>query len=252
MAIHFELGKMDIFLGTAQTIVRPSSDAFAKNIRSLIDRCGANGKDVLANCCDLSASTIVDWSKSRHLLSIQSFRAFIDGLGIDKASSAFLQYDEFYLKVGNTLSHRFNLHSKVGHKDVLKNISQYLLDVIAGKEPSLTRKEIADRFDVSKGMLENAFKVELEKISSLHKARIKREREESRDGLQDAMNYSIRRCGSRMRAFTWANIFAELKDFDLTHVSQLQLDRARLIAIERYKNSTRRRSDRDVNTLINS
>jgi hypothetical protein len=221
----------------------------AKNLRAVIELCGDRGEQV-AFRCGVSEHTIKDWCACRHGVSFESLISIIDGFGLSKASDLFLDSDSFTALVSDQFSGSFAFRAKNRRSSLLPDISAYFKDILAGKERALSRSVIAEKFGVSKGMLENAFKAEVEKVSILYEKQKVSESLKVKDRLQFEMNNAVRRCGAKERLFDWAHILAELKDIDLSLVSPRDLDKAKSKAIKLYLGSKRRDQDRDVNKLL--
>lgn len=242
--------KYDIFY---PQITAPSNSwtmaRLAKNLRAVIDLCGDKGEQVALRC-GVSVHTIKDWCACRHGVSFESLINIIDGFGLFKASDLFSNSDSFSTLVSDQFSGAFAFRAKNRRSSVLPEISAYFKDVLAGKEKALSRSATAEKFGVSKGMLEHAFKAEVEKVSILYEEKKVSESLKVKDRLQFEMNKAVRRCGAKERPFDWPHISAEIKDIDLSLVSPLYLDKAKSKAISLYLGSKRRDQGRDIEKLL--
>jgi len=116
----------------------------------------------------------------------------------------------------------------------LPEVESYLLAILSGERPAESRQAIADKFGVSKGMLEHAFKVELQLISEAYKEHRRQESLKAKDSLQYEMNKAVQRCLSRGRDANWERIITEIKSVNLAQFSVQRLDQARDAAIRKY------------------
>ncbi|WP_288131578.1 TniQ family protein [Microbulbifer sp.] len=244
------LSKMDIFLPEQAGRKGYSLDILARNLRGLVQTCGANGEQIVAECFGVGESTLRDWCARKHGVSLESLVKIIEGLQLPKMSILFSELDTFLESVGTQLTKQFNFNVKKSAAVLLPEISLFMRDIIDGKRKPIARESIAKQFGVSKGMLENAFHRELCQISELYERERKKLRDQARSTLQYHMNRAVQRCGSKMRPFDWPHIFAEFKEIDVRNVSQRELDEARDAAIKKYTESERRDSSRDISQLI--
>lgn len=241
---------MDIFLPGNDHEKQFSLSRLAKNLRALISAIGPDGFRVVSECCGVSPETLKDWCNLRHNLSLESLLKVIDGFGVDKASLLFGEFDVFSNAVGSQFSKQFNFHVKKDRRPCAKDIAIFLNKIISGDREPMPRKAIAKLFRVSVGMLENAYKPELARISRLYQGEVTKKSLKAKDSLQYEMNKAVQRCGSKMRSFSWPHVFAELKNIDLRHVKQVELDKARTAAVDKYEKSTRRDKSRDISSLF--
>ncbi len=209
-------------------------DVLAKNLRALREYTHDKGYERLAFRSGLSSHTIADWSQARQKLSLDGILGLIEGLGLCRASELFLDPEAFCLAVEKSFNGRLNLRSVKSERSILPDIEAYIFDILRGKIPAESRQSIAYKFGVSKGMLENAFKSELENISKLYSEKRKAESLKAKDRLQHEMNRAVQRCFSKGREPTWERITTEIKAIDLSHINVHKLGKAREIAIEKY------------------
>ena len=222
----------------------------AKNLRAVVELCGDQGGDQVALRCGVSKYTLQDWCSCRHGISFESLIKMIDGFGLSKASDLFTGTEHFCSLVTNQFSGAFSFRSKKRKSSSLPEISKYFRDVIAGNQKAVSRSGIAEKFGVSKGMLENAFKAELGQVSILYKEQKKLSSLKVSNRLQFEMNKAVRRCGGKNRRFDWAHILAELQDIDFRYVTHSKLDAAKSKAIKLYVESDKRDQKRDLSKLI--
>lgn len=119
----------------------------------------------LAQCLGIAESTLRDWCKEKHLLSLDSLVKVIKGLSLPRASNLFDAPESFLASVAPQLNKQFNFNVKRRAKSAWQEIAPYISEILSGAREPETRKSIADRFEVSIGMLENAFKSEMILIS---------------------------------------------------------------------------------------
>jgi transcriptional regulator with XRE-family HTH domain len=244
------LSRHDVFLRSGIPSENISISVLAQNLRQLADRFGEDGITLIAGACGVSGTTYSDWCRAKHNLNVESLFMLIDGLGLPTVGSLFIDEAEFCSMVSPHLSRQFQFRTKKHYDSALPEITRNLNAIISGNRPSESRAAIAKRFNVSVGMLENAFSEELEKISAIFHEE-NSEISLSRKGhLQYLMDLAVRRCGAKMRKFDWPHILAELKDINLNGYTPVQLSDAREQAIERYIHSTRRDQSRDIDSLL--
>lgn len=245
------LSEMDIFLPEHENNHNLNMRTFSANIRLLIRECGENAVPELAQCFGISEDTLKDWCKERHFLSLDSLLKVIKGLSLPRASSLFDAPELFLANVDPQLNKQFNFNVKRRAKSAWQEIAPYITEILSGAREPETRKSIADRFEVSVGMLENAFKSEMTLISQLYQQKRNVEREDSRLLLIKEMDAAVRRCGSRMRSFDWEHILSQLNNsLDLSAIDIVELKKIRKDSILKYLNSDRRDKSRDVSRLL--
>ena len=249
-AFETKLVRHDVFLPQSRPNVHLSIKVLARNLRQLASRFGQDGELMVASTCGVSVSTYVDWCRAKHNLNVESLYLLVDGLGLPSVGSVFRDETEFSSGVSPHLRGQFQFRTKPHHDSVLPKIVKHLAGIVEGRYPPESRKAIAKRFNVSVGMLENAFAVELERVSFLYGMKLHGESIEKKIGLQHFMDKAVRRCGAKMRRFDWPHLMAELKGVNLSSYSHMELSDARENAIERYLRSTRRDQNRDVNSLL--
>lgn len=245
------LSEMDIFLPEHEKNHNLNMGIFSANIRLLIRECGENGVPELAQCLGIAESTLRDWCKEKHLLSLDSLMKVIKGLSLPRASNLFDAPESFLSSVDPQLNKQFNFNVKRRAKSAWQEIAPYISEILSGAREPETRKSIADRFEVSVGMLENAFKSEMTLISRLYQQKRNIELNDFWLLLNKEMDAAVRRCGSRMRSFDWEHILPQLnKSLDLSAIDIVELDKVRKDSILKYLNSDRRDKSRDVSRLM--
>lgn len=251
LKIQALLLKYDIFYpGISKPSADWAMDRLAKNLRSIIELSGDEGLEQISLRCGISSYTLKDWCDCRHGISLSSLSSLLNGFDLERASDLFVPPEKFCDLVEHQFNNHFNFRTKQSRRSLLPEISQYLNSMLDGKEKAESRAAIAKRFGVSKGMLENAFKNEVEQLSKLYAKQRDAESLKAKDSLQYEMNKAVRRCGSRNRRFDWPHILAELQGIDLKHVGPQELDRARTKAIKSYVESEKRNQTRDVDALV--
>lgn len=243
--------RYDIFCpGLNLTNRRLSIGVLAKNLRSICDLGEKESLEKLAFQCGVSRYALKDWCLCRHGISLESLFSLQNGLGISRLSELFAPTDQFQLATCPTTTAQLNFRTKLNKHCVLPAISRYFEAVGLGDEAPLSRAEVASRFGVSVGMLENAFRNEVKKLSDIYRKHKNSESLKTKDRLQYEMNHAVRKCGAKGRRFDWAHVMAELGDFGLNGIRQSDLEAARKIAIKRYLESDRRDKTRDVDKLL--
>ncbi|MFA0810876.1 hypothetical protein [Microbulbifer epialgicus] len=172
----------------------------------------------------------------------------VDGLQLPRMSLLFGGLEDLLQSVGY-LTKQFNFNVKKDLRVHLPDISRYLNETLAGKREPEARSEIAKRFGVSTGMLENAFRKELKSISKLYEKVKMDRRKRIKSSLQYKMNLAVQRCASKNRPLDWPHVMAELDVSDIQGVSQRQLNLAKDKAITRYSESTRKDCSRNASKL---
>lgn len=249
-AFETELFRHDVFLPQGVSNEHLSIKVLARNLRQLTSRFGEDGELMVASACGVSASTYVDWCRAKHNLSVESVYLLVDGLDLPSVGSLFCDETEFSSSVSSCLRGQFQFRTKTHHDNVLPELVKHLANIVDGRHPPESRQAIAKRFNVSIGMLENAFAEELKRVSILYAKKLHGESIEKKGGLQHFMDNAVRRCGAKMRRFDWPHLMAELKGVNLSGYSHMELSDAREKAIERYIQSKRRDQDRDVDSLL--
>lgn len=222
----------------------------AKNLRAVIELCGENGLSEVAFRCGVSEYTLKDWCVPRHGVKFESLIHLVDGLGLSRASDLFVEPGTFCALVGGQFCGSFNFRARKSRQSVIPQLTAYFRAVVTGDEKPMARSVIAEQFGVSVGMLENAFKAELDLVSREYAKQKKAESLKVKDRLQYDMNKAVQRCGSKGRSFDWPHILSELKGIDWKYANQKDLDRARTKAVRKYLNSEKRDPDRDVRRLV--
>ncbi|WP_444923575.1 hypothetical protein ACJJH9_18020 [Microbulbifer sp. DLAB2-AF] len=239
------LAKMDIFIPGATEISQFDLKILSRNLRGLVDKGGADGLNTLAECFGINNMTLKDWCSYRHGVSVESLAKIVDGLQLPRMSLLFGRLEDLLQSVGY-LTKQFNFNVKKDLRVHLPDISRYLNETLAGKREPEARSEIAKKFGVSTGMLENAFREELKSVSKLYEKLKMDRRKRIKSSLQYKMNLAVQRCASKKRPLDWPHIMAELKSTDFLGISQRQLNLAKEKAIKRYCESTRRGCSRNV------
>ena len=243
--------KYDIFYpGISKPSDNWTMSSLAKKLRSVIELSGDGGLEHISLRCGISPHTLKDWCDCRHGISLPSLLNLLDGFDLERSSDLFIPSEEFSDLVEHQFNNHFNFRSRQSRRSLLPGISQYLKRMLDGKEEAESRALIAKRFGVSKGMLENAFKHELEQLSKLYAEQLEAASLKIKDSLQYEMNRAVRRCGAKNRRCDWPHILAELQGIDLKCVSQQALDQARTKAIKSYIESDNRDQARAVDTLV--
>ena len=245
------LKKMDIFLPGGSELGSYNLIQLSRSLRSLVEKAGDEGIEVMAECFGISAETLKDWCSARHGMSIQSLVKIVEGLQLPRMSLLFGGVEGLLQSVG-PLSAQFNFNVKKDKRLYLPKISIYLSEIMSGRREPVARSEIAKKFGVSIGMLENAFRDDLQRISILYDG-VKRDlREQTKSSLQYRMNVAVQRCASKGRSWDWPHVVAELSGVDFRLVSQKELDVARDAAIKRYTDSKFRDRSKDLSKLSSS
>ena len=249
--IQAQLLKYDIFY---PDVTKPSDTwnmkSLSRNLRLIVDLCGDGGISEVALRCGVSEHTLKEWCAGRHGISLESLIKMLDGFGLSRGSGLFASSEDFSLLVGRQFSGHFNFRVKQSRRSVIPEISDYLNAVLSSQEKAISRKAIAERFGVSKGMLENAFKGEVGLVSKIYKQQQVADSLRVKDSLQYEMNRAVRRCGAKGRKLDWRHILAELQGIDLRVVRQRDMERAKDKAIKQYLESDRRDKSRDVEKLL--
>lgn len=245
-----ELAKHDLFLINGVPREHISMSVLARNLRQLANRFGQEGMDMVSSACGVNSMTYTDWCRAKHNVTVESLFMLLDGLELPSLGSLLTDEAEFCSTVSPQLSSQFQFRTKKHHESVLPGITKYLNDIIVGTKPPEPRQAIANRFNVSVGMLENAFADELKAVSHIYHTKIEGLTISRNVSLQHLMDIAVRRCGSKMRKFDWHHILAELKGINLANYSHAQLSDARQKAVERYIHSSRRDQSRDIDSLL--
>ena len=245
------LKKMDIFLPGGSDLGSYELNQFSRNLRSLKEKAGDGGVEVLAECFGISVETLKDWCSARHGVSIESLVKIVEGLQLPRMSLLFGGVEELLQSVGS-LGAQFNFNVKRDMRVYLPKISIYLSEIMSGRREPVPRSEIAKKFGVSIGMLENAFRDDLQSISALYDGAKSDLREQTKSSLQYRMNVAVQRCASKGRPWDWPHVVAELSGVDFRLVSQQELDAARDAAIKKYTDSKFRDRSKDLSKLSSS
>lgn len=245
-----ELDRHDLFHRGYLPFNRISMKVLARNLRQLASRFGEDGMCVVANACGVSHTTYADWCRTRHNVSVESLFMLQEGLELPSIGTLLDDEADFCSIVSSQISSQFQFREKRHYQSVLPEITKHLKYILMGIREPEPRTAIAKRFNVSVGMLENAFKEELKKVSKKYRNVSEVVSLEKKDDLQHLMNAAVRRCGAKMRKLDWEHIMAELKGVNLSNYSLSELSDARDKAIERYIRSSRRDQGRDIDSLL--
>lgn len=250
-AVKARLAAMDIFLPAMKYRSDFTMERLAKNLRTLvIDDCPDTTSE-LSRCVGVTESALRAWLVRADKITLDSLLKLVKALQLPRASDLFVEQEEFDVLASMQPNDEFNFNLRLTKPTTTNGISDFIAEILSGRHPPIKRAEIAKKFGVSIGMLENAYRRELATITKMLKAKMDDEANRLDARLKHAMYYAVRRCGAKMRPFDWQHILAEFdKSIDLSQLSTQYLDRVRKECIGQYVNSTRRDREREIGGLI--
>lgn len=250
-AVKARLAAMDIFLPEMMHRTDFSMERLAKNLRNLVRDDCLHTISELSRCVGVTESALRAWLIRADKITLDSLLKLVKALQLPRASDLFVEQEAFEASVSIQPNDEFNFNLRLTKPTAISGISEFIADILAGRHPPIKRAEIAKKFGVSVGMLENAYRTELATITKMLKAKMDDEANRLDARVKHAMYYAVRRCGAKMRPFDWQHILAEFdRSINLSQLSTQYLDKIRKDCIDQYVNSTRRDRERDIGGLI--
>jgi len=113
----------------------------------------------------------------------------------------------------------------------------------------MSRKDIAEHFDVSVGMIENYSPQKSKQVSDIYAAQLRAARKAFKPTLQSVMDGLVSKRLSKNRKLTWSYILSQNSVIDMQNFDQKQLSVAKSKAINRYLESTQK-TLHEINDLL--
>ena len=247
--IELHLNGHDLFISQSQIHSKPTIKSLAKNLRELSKLHGFDKDDAISAACGISKSTLKDWKNGRHNLTVDSILLLISGLGLKFGTDLFREPRSFLHSVTNHFGNKLNFSQKFTHETKMPEIDLFLSEIISGKRDPMSKKDIAEHFDVSVGMIENYSPQKSKQVSDIYAAQLRAARKAFKPTLQSVMDGLVSKRLSKNRKLTWSYILSQNSVIDMQNFDQKQLSVAKSKAINRYLESTQK-TLHEINDLL--